>query len=224
MKQCNSQKAARAEEEKRSQRTKQRGKGELKGAGADGVQDWHVRVGDAVLVEVVHVGQAKNNRRQEDGLDGRDAGEDKQWHGSRAEEGFFSGGALYTVSESTSMQRGGISTYNYDVAPGSPVSPDDRNCAAINKRPPLAIDDKRFEKWSGKKHRVECNCPGGLTKTNRPVSHKRQGIRAAPRRSPRNNQIASNIAQNGGKGHGNNAAANDLWTVSTKCRRRASCS
>lgn len=59
--------------------------GELKHRAGDGRNDRDVRVSDAELVEVMEVGQAKNQGREEDDIPKTRAGDEEERHGGGAE-------------------------------------------------------------------------------------------------------------------------------------------
>lgn len=75
-------------------RAEQRRVAQLEGGAQQRGGGGHLRVGEAELVEVVHVREAEDDGREEDGLGWRGLGEEEERRGGGAEEDFFGYGAL----------------------------------------------------------------------------------------------------------------------------------
>lgn len=73
---------------------KEGGVGELDDGAGDGGVEGHGRVSEAELVEVVDVGAAKDERREEDDAGGCGLGEEEEGNYGGAKEAFFGDGAL----------------------------------------------------------------------------------------------------------------------------------
>lgn len=83
-----------ADEDEGAEEAEERGVGELEERACDAGDDGRVRVRDAELVEVVHVGDAEVERRHEDGRRRRDVGGQVQRDDERAPDQLFGGRAL----------------------------------------------------------------------------------------------------------------------------------
>lgn len=84
-----SQEASRAQVEKRGVGAKQGGIAELEQRPQDGGGGGDARVGDAELVEVVDVGEAEDERGEEDGFGEGGTREDHEWDGGGPKKNFF---------------------------------------------------------------------------------------------------------------------------------------
>lgn len=71
------------------------GVAELDEGAEQGREEGSVRMCEPVFVEVVDVGDAKVQRRQEDDPSGREAGQEMQRHEGGAKDDFFGYGALF---------------------------------------------------------------------------------------------------------------------------------
>lgn len=149
---------------------------------------------DAELVEVVKVGEAKDQGRKEDDAREARAGQQEQGDSGRAEEALLGDGALGHERRRSATQdmgaRGGegeVRTYSDHVPPGWPVGADVPQRLEAQPLSPDAIDDEAFIKGSGEEQGGEKEGPASLEQADGPVAHEVHGggkLAVAGRESP----------------------------------------